>query len=482
MNMVDYEKIGARIQEQRKKIYHISQNKMAEDLGMYQADISNLEKAKSGSGISDLYKLDMIADYFHMPLQSLIFGGNEHMPEYTGTKMQLKRASRTPDRIHLKQLEKITGQKFLPSFKPNTFECGPYTIYLLVEYLQEFSAAGGDSDKPFTVPRLHFYTFYMGELIANIAVFHTTVMQHIFRPVYERIRSFIQPDIIDTEDLVRILNPYLMIHKMSEERDEELLKKIGERMDALRRAGEERAVLYIENAYVRNEYRKKGIFRMNMDLMKRCFPGCILWLNMLPPADDEMNGPRFMMSALYRSADVGQLNINAAIAEKSGFVIDQKIWMCPTKIIDAAGRERLELTECRKCACFLPEEIRSIVAEDDYLNSLILSMQNMQEESDDPGVIEDVRTGIIDGWKTIEFSETCLAGPCKGVCLYYIAAASTEDPSRQLFMVTKESAFSAGLQQEFAIETCHTEDEVCSSEYCEKLLPAMEMLLFDEAN
>ena len=46
--------------------FSIPQEKMAEDLFMYQADISNIEKAKSGSGITDLAKLDMIADLFNL--------------------------------------------------------------------------------------------------------------------------------------------------------------------------------------------------------------------------------------------------------------------------------------------------------------------------------------------------------------------------------------------------------------------------------
>lgn len=61
---LDYEKIGRRIAEERKHFRKVSQEKMAEDLGMYQADISNLERAKSGSGIYDLHKLELIADYF----------------------------------------------------------------------------------------------------------------------------------------------------------------------------------------------------------------------------------------------------------------------------------------------------------------------------------------------------------------------------------------------------------------------------------
>lgn len=45
---IDYDKVGKRIAEERKFIRHVSQEKMAEDLGMYQADISNLEHARKG--------------------------------------------------------------------------------------------------------------------------------------------------------------------------------------------------------------------------------------------------------------------------------------------------------------------------------------------------------------------------------------------------------------------------------------------------
>ena len=77
--MVDYEAIGRRIAEQRKYSLKVSQEKMADDLSMYQADISNLEKAKKGSGITDLSRLDLIAEYFDMPLESLLFGKKDGM-------------------------------------------------------------------------------------------------------------------------------------------------------------------------------------------------------------------------------------------------------------------------------------------------------------------------------------------------------------------------------------------------------------------
>ena len=77
--MLDYDLIAARIQDQRKNVKKVSQRKMAEDLGMYQPDLSALENNRIGCGIHDLAKLEVIADYLNVPLGYLLFG---EMREY----------------------------------------------------------------------------------------------------------------------------------------------------------------------------------------------------------------------------------------------------------------------------------------------------------------------------------------------------------------------------------------------------------------
>lgn len=72
--MLDYDLIAARIMEQRKTVKKVSQRKMAEALGMYQPDISALENNRPGCGITDLAKLEVIADYLGVPLSYLLFG------------------------------------------------------------------------------------------------------------------------------------------------------------------------------------------------------------------------------------------------------------------------------------------------------------------------------------------------------------------------------------------------------------------------
>ena len=183
--MIDFEQIGKRIQEERKFLRRISQERMAEDLGMYQADISNLEKAKNGSGITDLSKLDMIAEYFDMPLETLLFGRRQdQMKKYYGAKMQIKESKKKRTRKHETILRGLMG---LPADETadaklaavRDYECGPYMIYMACEYQVQLS---GDPDVAATPPdrllKLHIYVVYQDEVISCATASATTVMEH----------------------------------------------------------------------------------------------------------------------------------------------------------------------------------------------------------------------------------------------------------------------------------------------------------------
>lgn len=80
--MLDYDMIGSRIRDYRNN-KKVSQTRMAEDLGMYQPDISALENNKPGSGIHDLVKLELIANYLNVPIEYLLFGDKEEHNEFT---------------------------------------------------------------------------------------------------------------------------------------------------------------------------------------------------------------------------------------------------------------------------------------------------------------------------------------------------------------------------------------------------------------
>ncbi|MCR5263707.1 MAG: hypothetical protein K6D94_07525, partial [Clostridiales bacterium] len=57
---------------------------------MHQPDISNLENANKGSGITDILKLSDIAKYLGISLEYLLFGKMEDkMEKYQGEKMNI---------------------------------------------------------------------------------------------------------------------------------------------------------------------------------------------------------------------------------------------------------------------------------------------------------------------------------------------------------------------------------------------------------
>ena len=164
--MINFNKIGNRIKEVRKYIMKISQEKMAEDLGMYQADISNMEKAKSGSGITDLAKLDLIADYFNIPLATLLFGQEDkNMLKYHGDQMKLKHSKKKMLKSHKKVLWRLMGlsEDATPTFY--TYECGPYVLYTAIERQIEWSSGspiptGEPDDFNFFLAKFHTYVFF----------------------------------------------------------------------------------------------------------------------------------------------------------------------------------------------------------------------------------------------------------------------------------------------------------------------------------
>ena len=223
--MVDYEKIGQRITEQRKYLRRLSQEKMAEDLGMYQADISNLEKAKKGSGITDLYKLDLIADYLGVPLEKLLFGkGDEKMVKYYGKKMELEPSTKKIEKPHQKLLAILTGQKE-EEIRADTYQCGPYSIYVLVEHQMTLGEHSTIVDNRIqnpgsTLTKLHTYIFMGTEVIGAMVASVTTAMQHVFQPQLEMLQEMIQGDILDVTDVLRTLNPFWALYMFADSADE----------------------------------------------------------------------------------------------------------------------------------------------------------------------------------------------------------------------------------------------------------------------
>ena len=364
--MLDYEQIGKRILEERKYLRQISQEKMAEDLGMYQADISNLEKAKNGSGITDLSRLEMIATYFDMPLESLLFGRRQdNMEKYYGNRMQLKESKKKLTRKHETILLRLMGASRdsedaaqSPENNVRRFECGPYMIYVFHELQQIVAGPASDDGLVNAIMKAHINVVYQDEVIACMSVGETSVMQHVHQPTFQKLKMLIMPDIFDLDDTLTVLNPYWLLYRyaVNEEEQQKILDKLLNRMDELRTAGENRVIFYVESSYVREDCRRNGIFRMMVDTLKQLAPGAMIWLSLEPTSGAELNS-EYAYHATYRSSELGQLNMNASIAEHVGFTIDPKTVDRLAERLEDDGTAVTETIPVRRTAYYLPKRI-----------------------------------------------------------------------------------------------------------------------------
>ena len=406
--MIDFEKIGKRILEERKYLHRISQEKMALDLGMYQADISNLEKAKKGSGISDLYKLDLIADYFDIPLESLIFGRRQDkMEKYYGTKMQIKPFSGKLSAKHQAMLRSLMGAGGDEIGETNpenvvAYKCGPYMIYEAHEFQLELTGSDPADEEPQNfLEKIHLYVICQDEVIGCLTACVTTLMQHVFQPAFEKLKFFIMPDIFELSDTLHILNPYMLMYHnaVTAEEEERYQEKMYQRMDELRKAGENRIIFYVENAYVREDCRQNGILRMMVDVLKKQDPGCIIRLSLEPTSGDELSS-EYSYFPSYEAADIGQINLNASIAEHLGFMIDEKTVERQAQRVEEDGTVVTETVPIRRNAYLLPKQIRNILKGDGDLTSRGRAREKtLGNEADKPKTI-DVYQGA---WKKFGF-------------------------------------------------------------------------------
>ena len=389
--MVDFEKIGKRILEERKYLHRISQEKMAEDLGMYQADISNLEKAKNGSGITDLAKLDMIADYFDMPLETLLFGRRQDkMEKYYGNRMRLKESKKKMTKRHESILRKLMGLSQDVDVKTamdavDSFECGPYMIYVANEHQKEFSAG---SEEPFGIEKPHIYVIYQDEVIGSMTAAVTSIMEHVFQPIFEKLKYFIMPDIFDINDTLHLLNPYLLLQQYSMISEEEELYRLmsAQRMKDLNDA--DAIIFYVENAYVREDCRRNGIFRMMIDVLKKLGDSPLIWLSLEPTSGKELDS-QYSYHAIYEASELGQINMNASIAERLGFTIDMKTVDRQTERLEENGTVVVETVPVRRTAYFLPRTIKNLLKDDkDALSQARARKQTFDIKDDQPEIVD----------------------------------------------------------------------------------------------
>ena len=240
------------------------------------------------------------------------------------------------------------------------------------------------------IVKTHIYVVYQDEVIGCTTAYITVVMQHVYQPAFEMLKTFILPDIFDLNETLALLNPYWLLYQYSlnEEERKDLLSKMLRRMDELRAAGEDCIISYVENSYVREDCRRNGLFRMMIDVLKKLYPSTIIWLNLEPTSGAELE-TEYAFHAVYEASELGQINLNASIAEHLGFSIDSKTVNRQAERLEEDGSLVVETVPIRKTAYYLPKRIRNILnGDNDLLAYARARKKTLLGEEDTPSFVD----------------------------------------------------------------------------------------------
>ena len=275
-------------------------------------------------------------------------------------------------------------------------------VYAAYERQIEFNPEDDPEGEPTNfLVKAHIYVVYQDEVIGCMVADITAVMQHVFQPAFEKLKTFIMPDVFDLDETLTVLNPYWLMYQYAadEEEEEEYRTKMLQRMDQLRAAGEMRTIFYIENAYVQEDCRRNGIFRMMLDVLKKLSGNAIIWLNLEPTSGDELSTEYSYMPA-YKSSELGQLNMNASIAERLGFTIDAVTADRQAERLEEDGSVVVETVPVRRTAYYLPKKIRNILNGDGDLKAYARARRKAIGDEKGEARFVDIYHG---GWKKYGF-------------------------------------------------------------------------------
>lgn len=361
--MIDYTAVAARIREERRLNKRVSQEEMAADLGMYQADISNLERAQKGSGISDLNRLSRIAEYFGIPPEDLIFGrrSRKSLTRYEGKKSKLSFLSDPKDftEDEARVLRKVFCRD-PAKLALRAAQFGPYRVFYIPE---ELTCCRKDFQVP--ISKTHVCVFCEDKLIASMKASCVLVFTAMHQGMGRAVQEVMPWRVFDFSEVIRRLNPWVPLMRFEKDPGKKARheKKLWERLEALREI-KDAPIAVIESVYVREDFRQCGVCRMMLDgLAKLLGPRCSWWLN-LEPADDEDLERAKTAFPLLTTASLGQMSLNAHIAECLGFRLENDLWRLPVSFEDADGKTHTEERRVRKVAYRLSAELAKILEED----------------------------------------------------------------------------------------------------------------------
>ena len=325
---------------------------------MRQSAISDLENGKKGSGIYDLYRLQQLADRVGVKLQYLVFGeGDSTTPSYAGQSESLELIEKTNaiKKSHRDRLTTLMGQ-WDPT-RVTGFEYRTWRVYLVDEIATQHRLG----------LRTHVTVFFEDRIIAAMT---TSIMK--LGDCLVQSEALTPQGRLPLSMITKRLDPFTRLLAISGEDDRHRFEVLAKRRSQLIETRQESLVVVIEAIDVDEDYRQRGLCRMMVDALSRIAPSANVWLDLRPSRSSILMQDR-LADPTETISQLGQMNLNASIAERLGFRIDEE-----TSEVKVSVEEDCTTTiNTHVWAYRLNDDFQAITAEDGLFRELMLTQERL---------------------------------------------------------------------------------------------------------
>ena len=341
--MIDTKAIAKRIRDGRKHRLRLTQEDLGIELGIKQSAVSDLENAKKGSGINDLHRLMLLARTLEMDLPYLVFGiGDDGLPHFGEEATLAPVHFRRLTKAHRKLLLAVSQSDNLKATLMGAYEYATYRAYVLV-----------GNEEP---------TNRLAVLIHDNAIVATARGKTI--PLNQALAS----DPTENQPYARILNPYaVMAESDSKETAARFDLEAIERMEELRSMTNEK-LLIIDYLYVEESLREHGLARFLIEALRNPAETTSVWLSLKPIERLDPNE-----TAHESVIEPGQIMLNASIAERLGFTVDEMREAVTVKSREECGRLYYPLWAYR-----LSKTLSELVRDDEFVQEMALAQTRLR--------------------------------------------------------------------------------------------------------
>ena len=350
--MIDTQAIAQRIRDGRRHRRRVTQEAFALELGINQSAVSDLENGKKGSGIYDLNRLKLLAQGLNMDLRYLVFGmGDDGLPRFCALDRFEVISTRRITKAHREHLQRLSGEIDWKNRLISAREFSTYRMYVL------------ESESETPIQERLCVVIFDDRIVATAKAkaFRVEALREVGRlfkdeSVYELIERRLNPfeSLLTTADVETI---------------ERYTFEAEERHDALSVVDDEEVVV-IDGLFVEEKLREHGLSRLMINVLGDSEMTSV-WLSLKPVTAliETIEGVPH-----YSAANLGQMTLNASIAERLGLTIEPM-----REPVEVNAKEETAVLPCHAWAYRLSHALEAITDDDELVQELALTQARLAQ-------------------------------------------------------------------------------------------------------